>query len=105
MDDGTAIADSGAILDYLDEAMGYAALPRVLAPVLAPRAGPDRRRVLGLTALGHGIAEKYVSAWYETAMRPETHVWHPRLAPTSGTPGLTACAPRSCKALTRSKPA
>ncbi len=72
LDDGSALFDSTAILDHLDEGAGDAAL--------TPRFGPDRRRVLALTALGHGIAEKYVAAWYETAMRPETHVWQPWLA-------------------------
>lgn len=71
LDDGTAIADSSAILDYLDESMGDAAL--------TPRSGPARRRVLALTATGLGTAEKYVAAYYETAMRPETHVWQPWL--------------------------
>ena len=71
LDDGTALADSSAILDYLDETMGDAAL--------TPRSGPDRRRVLALTAIGLGTAEKYVAAYYETAMRPETHVWQPWL--------------------------
>lgn len=71
LDDGTAIADSSAILDYLDETMGDTAL--------TPRSGPDRRRVMALTATALGTAEKYVAAWYETALRPETHVWHPWL--------------------------
>lgn len=71
LDDGTALTDSSAILDHLDETMGGAAL--------TPRSGPARRRVLALTAIGHGTAEKYVAAWYETAMRPETHVWQPWL--------------------------
>lgn len=71
LDDGSAIFDSGAILDFLDEQAGDSAL--------TPPGGPDRRRVLALTALAHGTAEKYVAAWYETAMRPETHVWQPWL--------------------------
>lgn len=71
LNDGTALTDSSAILDYLDETMGDAAL--------TPRSGPARRRVLALTAIGLGTAEKYVAAYYETALRPQTHVWQPWL--------------------------
>lgn len=71
LDDGTSIFDSIAILDHLDEQMGDAAL--------TPRSGPARRKVLALTALGHGTAEKYVAAWYETTARPPSHVWKPWL--------------------------
>ncbi|MBC2837179.1 glutathione S-transferase family protein [Paragemmobacter straminiformis] len=69
--DGSAITDSSAIIDYLDEQAGDAAL--------TPRHGPDRRRVVALTALALATAEKYVAAYYETHRRPETHVWQPWL--------------------------
>jgi glutathione S-transferase len=69
--DGTALTDSSAIIDHLDETMGDAAL--------TPRTGPDRRRVLALTALGLATAEKYVAAYYETTQRPASHLWHPWL--------------------------
>lgn len=69
--DGTALFDSGAIIDHLDEMADDAAL--------VARSGAARRKVLGLTALGHGTAEKYVAAWYEQSQRPESHVWKPWL--------------------------
>ena len=69
--DGTALTDSSAILDHLDETMGEAAL--------TPRSGPARRRVLALTALGLAIADKYVAAYYETTQRPTSHLWQPWL--------------------------
>ena len=69
--DGTAITDSSAILDHLDERMGDAAL--------TPRAGPDRRHVLALTAISLAVADKYVAAYYETTRRPATRLWQPWL--------------------------
>lgn len=69
--DGTALTDSSAILDHLDEIMDEAAL--------TPRSGPGRRRVLALTALGLAIADKYVAAYYETTQRPASHLWQPWL--------------------------
>lgn len=69
--DGTAITDSSAILDHLDETMGDDAL--------TPRAGPARRHVLALTAIGLAVADKYVAAYYETTQRPTSHLWQPWL--------------------------
>lgn len=69
--DGGALTESSVIVDYLDEQAGDAAL--------TPRAGEGRRRVAALTAIGLATADKYVAAWYETAERPPSHVWQPRL--------------------------
>lgn len=67
MDDGEVLVDSNAILDHLDEVMGEAAL--------TPHAGAERRLVLRATAIGVGVMEKTVQAYYETARRPEALRW------------------------------
>lgn len=55
--DGEVLIDSAAILDHLDEMAG----PRALMP----RAGPERRRVLQMTALAQGTLEKAGAVVYE----------------------------------------
>ena len=68
LDDGEALVDSSAILDYLDELVGP-------ERALTPRAGAARRRVLKLTAVATGAAEKAVLTVYEKRFRPEEK-WH-----------------------------
>src|SRR6266446_8788401 len=67
-DDGEVLIDSAAILDWLDETVGP-------ARALLPRAGPERRRALGLIALGSGVMDKAVSSIYERAIRPAPRRW------------------------------
>jgi glutathione S-transferase len=68
LDDGTALLESAAILDHLDEQAGPAAL--------IPPSGPARRAALRRCALATGAAEKAVALVYETAFhaRPEPHI-------------------------------
>lgn len=63
LDDGEVLAESGAILDHLDQIAG---------PVraLLPASGAERRRGLQLMALATGAAEKGVLMIYEGAFRP-----------------------------------
>ena len=67
-DDGEVLIDSAAILDWLDETVGP-------ARALLPWAGPERRRALGLIALGTGVMDKAVSSIYERAIRPAPRRW------------------------------
>ncbi len=64
LNDGTALADSAAILDYLDQIVGP-------AKALLPTSGSQRRDALQLMALATGAAEKGVSQLYEGIFRPE----------------------------------
>jgi glutathione S-transferase len=63
IDDGEALIDSSAILDFLDEFAGPA---RALLPV----SGRERREALRLMAIAHGAAEKGVLQIYERVFRP-----------------------------------
>jgi glutathione S-transferase len=68
LDDGEVLIDSGAIIDHLNE----------LAPAdrkLIPESGASRRKVLRLTAIAHGVAEKGVASAYERNRRPDEKVW------------------------------
>lgn len=56
LDDETALIESGAILDYLDEG--------AVRPLIAP-SGPARRASLRRIALATGLADKAVSLVYE----------------------------------------
>lgn len=67
LDDGFVLTDSAAILDHLDSLV-----PEDRA--LMPRAEPARHRVLKVTTLAMGLAEKAVSLFYE-------RVFHPRVSP------------------------
>jgi glutathione S-transferase len=60
--DGTALVDSAAIIDALDEQVGA-------ERALLPRTGPARRDGLRLCALATGIGDKAVSLFYETLLR------------------------------------
>jgi glutathione S-transferase len=62
LDDGEALIESGAILDYMDERAGGRAL--------LPREGAARRHGLRLMAIASGAAEKGVAQVYEGAFRP-----------------------------------
>lgn len=68
-DDGEALLESGAILDWLDELAGP-------DRALIPRSGPDRRHALKVTALATGLADKAVSLVYERVIHQRgTPVW------------------------------
>jgi glutathione S-transferase len=69
LDDGEALIDSTAILDYLDELVG----PE--KAMIAAR-GPARRRQLRIIALATGLADKAVSLVYERVLRKEpAKIW------------------------------
>lgn len=70
-DDGVVLIESSAILDWLDEQAGAAAL--------LPRAGEPRRAQLHACALGQGLAEKSVALLYERVLHAQTSdVWTTR---------------------------
>ena len=63
LDDGAALCDSSALLDYIDQLVGP-------ERALLPAGGVARRDALQLMALGSGVAEKAVSQVYEGIFRP-----------------------------------
>jgi glutathione S-transferase len=67
-DDGEALIDSAAILDYLDELAGP-------ARALLPANGAPRRAALRLMAIATGAAEKGALQVYERVFRP-SEKWH-----------------------------
>lgn len=70
LDDGEVLIDSAAILDYLDEEAGDAAL--------IPGSGSERRLVLQMTALAQGTLEKVAAVVYERHFHSPEHrsnVW------------------------------
>jgi glutathione S-transferase len=70
--DGSALTDSHVILDYLDSLV-----PAETA--LCPRDEPERHRVLGVTALAVGLADKAVGLHYERVMHDRTsQTWEVR---------------------------
>ena len=76
LDDGEALIDSGAILDWLDEQAG----PK---KALVPREGAERRRILQIVAIAHGTAEKVVALALERFFNPAKErngKWEERLA-------------------------
>jgi len=64
LDDGEALIESTAILDFLDELVGAE------RAMIAER-GPDRRHHLRICALGSGLADKAVSLIYERVLRKD----------------------------------
>jgi glutathione S-transferase len=68
LDDGEAMIEASAILDYLDERAGA---ERALLPV----SGPDRRTALRIIALINGAGEKGRDQMYERLFRPQEK-WH-----------------------------
>jgi glutathione S-transferase len=69
-EDGEALIESTAILDYLDELVG----PE--KAVIAAR-GPERRRGLRICALATGLGDKSVSLLYERVLRKDhqSKIW------------------------------
>jgi glutathione S-transferase len=65
LDDGEVLIDSAAILDHLDEIAGSKAL--------IPASGPERRKVLQMTALAQGALEKVAAVVYERHFHPQAH--------------------------------
>jgi len=69
LDDGEALIESTAILDYLDELVG----PE--RAMIAAR-GPARRHALKICALATGLGDKAVSLVYERVLRKEpSKIW------------------------------
>lgn len=68
LDDGECLIDSNAIIDHLLE-VGDA------EHRLLPAGGADRRAVLRLAAIGHGVMEKGVASSYERNRRPKELVY------------------------------
>ena len=68
-DDGEALVESGAILDWLDEQAGPDG-------ALIAASGPGRRAALKVCALASGLADKAVSLVYERVIHARaTPVW------------------------------
>jgi len=68
LDDGEVLIESAAILDYLDECAGEAAL--------LPRGGDGRRAALRICALATGLCDKMVSLVYERLLHAAaSEVW------------------------------
>ena len=64
LDDGEVIVDSATILDWLDREVGP-------ERALTPASGPERTRVMSLTALATGAIDKAIAVAYEVRFRPE----------------------------------
>lgn len=68
-DDGEALVESGAILDWLDDLAGR-------DKALIARSGLERRQALKVQALATGLADKAVSLVYERAIHERsTTMW------------------------------
>src|SRR6267378_6776639 len=63
-EDGEALIESTAILDYLDELVG-------LEKAMIAARGPERRRGLKICALATGLGDKAVSLLYERVLRKD----------------------------------
>lgn len=72
LDDGEVLAESAAILDYLDDRVGP-------ARALLPAAGRERREALQQVARAIGAAEKGREQIYERAFRPAEKYHQPWL--------------------------
>jgi glutathione S-transferase len=70
LDGGETLVDSGAIIDYLDEAHGR-------DRALTPAAGADRRAVLKVAAIMMGACDKGLQAAYERKRRPADKQYQP----------------------------
>ncbi|MBI5131996.1 MAG: glutathione S-transferase family protein [Rhodopseudomonas palustris] len=69
LDDGEALIESTAILDYLDELVGPGA-------AMIAESGPARRHALKVCALATGLGDKAVSLVYERVLRQaQSEVW------------------------------
>ncbi len=72
LEDGTALADSHMMLDYLDNLM---------PDPMFPRNEPARHRALRVAAMGCGLADKAVSLFYERRLHTMiSPVWEARCA-------------------------
>jgi glutathione S-transferase len=68
-DDGEALIESTAILDYLDEMVGP-------EKAMIAQRGPERRHALKICALATGLGDKAVSLVYERVLRKDaSKVW------------------------------
>jgi glutathione S-transferase len=85
--DGTALIDSAAILDWLDQEVGP-------DRALLPSSGLHRREALQRIALATGTIDKVGAAAYERLIRPQTYRWADWIARcrTQGEGGLAALA-------------
>jgi glutathione S-transferase len=72
LNDGEALFESAAILDYLEELAGA-------DHALLPRSGIERRRALKLMATATGAAEKGIAQVYERVFRPAEKIHQPWL--------------------------
>jgi glutathione S-transferase len=63
-EDGEALIESTAILDYLDEVVGP-------TKAMIAESGPERRHALKICALATGLGDKAVSLVYERALRKD----------------------------------
>jgi|SRR5579871_802222 len=70
LDDGEALVESTAILDYLDELVGP-------EHAMIVGRGPARRHALRICALATGLADKAVSLLYEHVLRKDrqSQIW------------------------------
>jgi len=68
LDDGEALIDSVAILDWLDQTVGP-------ERALLPPGGTARRRALRLIALATGAIDKAGASIYERVVRPSARRW------------------------------
>ena len=70
LDDGEALIESTAILDYLDEQVGP-------EKAMIADKGPERRRDLRICALATGLGDKAVSLLYERVLRKDhqSKIW------------------------------
>ena len=94
LDDGEALIESTAILDYLDELVG----PE--KAMIAAR-GPQRRHALKICALATGLGDKAVSLVYERVLRKDTSkLWVERCEAQIG--GVLEVLERSALPSTRS---
>jgi glutathione S-transferase len=75
LDDGEALIESTAILDYLDELVSA-------DKAMIARAGPERRQCLKICALATGLGDKAVSLLYERVLRKnqQSRIWVERCA-------------------------
>lgn len=76
LDDGETLIESGAMLDHLMEGAGP-------EKALIPPVGKGRRDCLRIMAIGTGVLDKGVAAFYERTKRPAEKVhkdWHDHLA-------------------------
>jgi glutathione S-transferase len=73
LDNGAALAESSAILDYLDDRAGP-------SRALLPATGMDRHTALACMALATGAADKAIAQIYEEVFRPAEKRHEPWLA-------------------------